>query len=73
MLVNYSAAFLVITQPASILHLDLEHLHGCGDSDLAHSCTASGQHLFEHRQLAPDDENTRFRMKVKNPRMTGLQ
>lgn len=48
------ARLSVITQAAGILQLDLQHLHGCGDDDLAHSCTAACQHLSEHCQLTAD-------------------
>lgn len=50
-----SARLSVITQAAGILQLDLQHLHGCGDDDLAHSCTAACQHLSEHCQPTADD------------------
>lgn len=52
------------TKSASILQLDLEHLHGCGDDDLAHSCTATGQHLPEDRQPAAGDTEAG----IKTPR-----
>lgn len=42
------------TQAPGILHLDLQHLHWRGDDDLAHSCTAAGQHFPEDRQLGAD-------------------
>lgn len=54
---------VTITKSASILQLDLEHLHGCGYDNLAHSCTTTCQHLPEDRQPAADDTQAG----IKNP------
>lgn len=40
----------ILTESACILELYLEHFHGGGDNDLAHTCTTTCQHLFEHSQ-----------------------
>lgn len=57
MLKTYFQIFLLLTKSASILKLYLEHLHGCGDNNLAHACTAACHHLSEHGQTLTVNNN----------------
>lgn len=45
----------ILTESACILELYLQHFHGGGDNDLAHTCTTTCQHLFEHSQALSVD------------------